>query len=140
MSVVQPEGWPRAPGLSYGIAGTCCRQLLIAGQLGGDSGACAPRPGEGFAAQFIKSLQNVVAVVAAAGGVPSDIASLRVFVTSIDDFKNAQPEIASAWRTILGRHFPAMTMVEVRALFEKEAMVEIEGVALLKMEGLEDEV
>ncbi|AMD56761.1 hypothetical protein AWN88_00270 [Agrobacterium tumefaciens] len=85
-------------------------------------------------------MQNVVAVVAAAGGVPSDIASLRVFVTSIDDFKNAQPEIASAWRTILGRHFPAMTMVEVRALFEKEAMVEIEGVALLKMEGLEDEV
>jgi enamine deaminase RidA (YjgF/YER057c/UK114 family) len=79
-------------------------------------------------------LGNVVAVAEAAGGAAADIASLRVFVTSIAAFKSAQQDIAASWRRILGSHFPAMTLVEVTALFEPTADVEIEAVALLKKE------
>ncbi|AMS45497.1 RidA family protein [Aminobacter aminovorans] len=132
---VQPEGWSRASGLSYGVVGEARRQLFIAGQIGGDTGASAPAHDAGFASQFIKALENVVTVVESAGGTASDIAALRIFVTSIDSFKTAQPVIAEAWRSLLGYHFPAMTMVQVSALYEATALVEIEGTALLKMEG-----
>ncbi|MES4992604.1 RidA family protein [Phyllobacterium sp. 22229] len=132
---VRPVGWARPAGLSYGMVGANRRHLSIAGQLGGATGTSAPSSRASFAQEFVRSLENVVAVVESAGGRPADIAALRVYVTSIDDFKAAQPEIAEAWRTLLGRHFPAITMVEVSALFERRARVEIEGTALLRMEG-----
>ena len=129
-----PQGWRRARGFSYGIDGGNRRSLHVSGQLAADSGAAAPRSDLSFAEQFVKSLGNVVAVVGAAGGEPTDIAILRVFVTDISAFKAAQEEIAAGWRELLGSHFPAMTMVEVTRLFEETALVEIEATALLKRE------
>ena len=131
LDVVLPQGWRRPPGMSHGLAGDGRRVLLIAGQLAGPTGADAPPPGMAMADQFAASLRNVVTVVRAAGGEPSDIAALSVFLTDIAAFKQCQAAVAVAWRDVLGRHFPAMTMVEVRALFEETALVEINATALI---------
>jgi enamine deaminase RidA (YjgF/YER057c/UK114 family) len=100
--------------------------------LAGVAGTDAPEAGMPLPHQFCACLRNVVTVVRAAGRQPSDIAALRVFVTDIAAFKQGQAEIARAWRDILGRHFPAMNLVEVRALYEATALVEIEATALLE--------
>ena len=131
LDIVLPDGWARPPGMSHGIAGEDRRVLLVAGQLAGPTGADAPPAGMGMAEQFAASLRNVVAVVRAAGGGPSDIAALCVFLTDMGAFKRSREAVAGAWRDILGRHFPAMTMVEVRALYEDTALVEINATALL---------
>jgi len=106
--------------------------LCIAGQLAVTEGAAAVAPGLSLAEQFALCLRNVVGVVRAAGGQPEDIAALRAFVTDITAFKNAQSDIGTAWRATLGAHFPAMTLVEVSALFETNALVEIEGTAIIQ--------
>lgn len=132
LKTVLPEGWRRAKGFSYGVYGPGRAPLYVAGQLAVINGAAAPEPGMSFQDQFRRSLSNVVDVVRAAGGGAPDIASLRVLVTSLSSFKTAQAEIAVAWSDLLGKHFPAMTLVEVASLFEETAMVEIEAIALLK--------
>jgi enamine deaminase RidA (YjgF/YER057c/UK114 family) len=134
LKFVLPDGWQRAKGFSYGVTGTGREPLYVAGQLAVVKGAPEPEDGMAFADQFRLSLSNVVQVVESAGGTAADIASLRVFVTSIESFKGAQAAIASAWAQLLGKHFPAMTLIEVSALFEKTAAVEIEAVALLRKE------
>ena len=129
--VILPEGWPRPAGMSHGIVADGRRVLLVGGQLAGVTGADAPPVGLGMAEQFAASLGHVVTVVRAAGGEPSDIASLSVFVTDIAAFKRSQADVARVWRDLLGRHYPAMTMVEVQALYEDTALVEINATALL---------
>lgn len=131
LELVLPEGWARAKGFSYGVKAAGRTPLFVAGQLAVVDGAVAPPAGMSFGDQFRQSLKNVVDVVRSAGGTPADIASLRVFVTSIGDFKRAQREIAAHWGDLLGKHFPAMTLVEVSALFEDTAQIEIEAVALI---------
>ena len=130
LTPILPVGWRRPPGFSHGLVGEG-RVLMIAGQLAGITGVDAPPPGMNMATQFAASLANVVTVVREAGGQPEDIAVLNVFLTDMAAFKQAQPAVAAAWRTLLGRHFPTMTMVEVRALFEPSALVEINAMALL---------
>jgi enamine deaminase RidA (YjgF/YER057c/UK114 family) len=106
--------------------------VLIAGQLAVVRGALAPEAGMPFPDQFIQCLQNVVDVARSAGGNACDVAALKVFVTCMADFKRCQSEIAQGWTRIFGRHFPAMTLIEVSALFEETALVEIEAVALIQ--------
>lgn len=131
LAPVLPGGWTRPRGLTHGWLGSGRRLLLVGGQLAGTTGADAPAPGAGMAEQVATALAHVVAVVREAGGQPSDVAALRMFVTDMAAFRQAESEIAAAWRGILGRHFPAMTLVEVRALYESTALVEIEATALL---------
>ena len=135
LETILPEGWARPPGMAHGIAGDHRRVLLVAGQLAGATGADAPPAGMDMAEQFAASLGNVVAVVRAAGGEPSDIASLSVFLTDIAAFKRSRTAVAAAWRHLLGRHYPAMTMVEVRALFEETALVEINATGSTRDKG-----
>ncbi|HEY0293783.1 MAG TPA: RidA family protein [Bordetella sp.] len=135
LEFILPEGWSRPRGFTHGVTGQDRRVLCVAGQLAGATGADAPPAGMSLPAQFGASLANVVRVVQAAGGQAGDIAALRVFVTDIQAFKQGQAEIAAAWGKLLGRHFPAMTLVEVRALFEETAQVEIEAQALLPGQG-----
>jgi enamine deaminase RidA (YjgF/YER057c/UK114 family) len=101
--------------------------LFVAGQIGGDR--YHPVVGDGFADQFDQALANVIAVVEAAGGTPESIGKLTIFVTSVDDYVAAREEIGRRYRARMGRHFPAMTLVEVRRLVEPRAKVEIEGFA-----------
>ena len=126
--VVQPEGWPRPKGYSNGMAASG-EILAVAGQIGWDSSEVIVSPD--FVAQFEQALQNVVAVVEAAGGQPQHLISLTIYVTSRQDYLGRVKEVGAAYRRVLGKHFPAMALVEISALAEAAAKVEIQGLAVL---------
>ena len=83
-------------------------------------------------AQFGLALDNTLAVVRAAGGTPSDIGRMTVFVTDIDAYRASLPELGALWRPRMGRHYPAMALMEVTRLVDERALVEIEATALLQ--------
>jgi enamine deaminase RidA (YjgF/YER057c/UK114 family) len=119
-------GWPDPKGYANGRVGEG-RALYVGGQIGWDERR-ALAPG-GLVPQFARALDNVLAVVRAAGGAPDDIASMTVFVTSIEDYRAAQRALGPVWRERMGRHYPAMALVAVAALVEPEAVVEIQAIA-----------
>ena len=118
-------GWPVPRGYANGRTGRGS-VLHVAGQIGWDEQGAL---GSGLVAQFARALDNVVAVVRAAGGAPEDIATMTVFVTDIAAYRSAGKEIGAHWRSLLGKHFPAMTLVAVSALVEPSAVVEIQATA-----------
>jgi enamine deaminase RidA (YjgF/YER057c/UK114 family) len=122
------EAWPRPRGYSNGRAGTgAC--VHVAGQIGWDENK---RFVDGLGPQFGVALDNVIAVVRAAGGAVEDIASMTVFVTDIDDYRKSQAILAPVWRERMGKHYPAMALVGVTALVEPAAVVEIQAVAYVE--------
>lgn len=128
---VQPEGWPRPRGYVNGAlsVGAGVRVLLTAGQIGW-------RPDGTFASddlveQFGQALDNVLAIVRAAGGEPEDIARMTVYVTRLDEYRDSLSAFGAAWKSRLGRHFPAMALVGVAGLVEPRAKVEIEATCFL---------
>ena len=135
MAVAVP-GWPAPKGYANGRVGGG-RTLHVGGQIGWSMSAAAgggvggARFPAGFVAQFGQALDNVLAVVRAAGGAAEDIASMTVYVTSIEDYRAAQRALGPVWRERMGRHYPAMALVGVTALVEPEAVVEIQAVAHL---------
>jgi enamine deaminase RidA (YjgF/YER057c/UK114 family) len=127
---IEPSGWPRAKGYSDGmLAPSGSRILFVAGQIGWDGER--KLVAGGFAEQFAQALKNVVAVVGAAGGKPADIARVTLYVTDKRQYVAAREAIGVSWREIVGRHFPAMAMVEVSGLLEPGALVEIEATAAI---------
>jgi enamine deaminase RidA (YjgF/YER057c/UK114 family) len=131
MKFVNPEGWPRPSGYSNGVVEG--QLLFISGQVGWDeAGTFSPDLIE----QIHRALQNVRAIVQAAGARPEQIARLTWYVTDRQAYKARRAEIGAAYREIIGRHFPAMSIVEVSGLIEDEAQVEIEAtVVLAPIEG-----
>jgi enamine deaminase RidA (YjgF/YER057c/UK114 family) len=127
LTVLQPSGWPAPRGYSNGITGAG-RMAVIGGQIGWDESGRFP---EGFVAQVAQALRNVVAVVREAGGGPEHIARLTWYVVDIEQYRSSLPGVGTAYREIFGRWFPAMTLVQVAALVEREALVEIEATAIL---------
>ena len=128
---ILPDGWPRPRGFSHAVVATGTRSVRIAGQIGREPGQAHIPPGTDAGAQWRVALGNVVAVLKAAGGEPGNLVALRAYVTSIAEFNEAGPAIGAAWGATLGRHFPAMTLVQVSALIDPNAKVEIEGEAVL---------
>ena len=126
--ILQPEGWPRPKGYSNGIAAQG-RQIFIAGQVGWDSEGRFASPK--LAGQVKKALENIIAVLGAAQGGPEHIVRLTWYVTSRDEYHAELPEIGAAYRAVLGKHFPVMSVVQVVALMEKDAKVEIEATAVV---------
>lgn len=128
MKILQPEGWAPPRGYANGIAakGTL---VSIAGQIGWD-GQCV-FVSDDFAAQARQALANIVAVLAEAGGKPEHIVRMTWYVTDKREYVGAYPEIGKAYRELIGRHFPAMTAVQVAALIEDRAKVEIEATAVI---------
>jgi enamine deaminase RidA (YjgF/YER057c/UK114 family) len=127
---VSPRGWPRPRGYANGMLLPAGRDLLfVAGMVGWDAKEKIV-PG-GLAAQFEQALANVVAVVAEAGGRAEDVVRMLVFVTDKADYLAKRREIGDAWKRVMGRHYPAMALVEVAGLVEDGAEVEIEAVAAL---------
>ena len=121
-------GAPR--GYSNGmLAPPGARLLFVAGQVGWNSEQRIV--GNGFAEQFAAALANVVSVVRHAGGAPEHLVRLTIYVTDRHDYLAALEEVGAAYRGIMGRHFPAMALVQVAALLEPGAKVEIEGTAAL---------
>jgi enamine deaminase RidA (YjgF/YER057c/UK114 family) len=131
MRYVNPEALAVARGYNNGVlmAPNARGILFIAGQIGwnGEGQLVSDR----LVDQFDQALANVIAVVGAAGGGPEAIGKLTIFVTSVDDYRSARKEIGERYRERMGKHFPAMSLVEVKALLEPGAMVEIEGLACL---------
>jgi enamine deaminase RidA (YjgF/YER057c/UK114 family) len=121
-------GAPR--GYSNGmLAPPGARLLFVAGQVGWDQNQ--ELVGDGFAEQFARALANVVTVVREAGGKAEHLARLTIYVVDRHEYVAALDEIGTAYRGIMGRHYPAMALVEVSALLEPGAKVEIEGTAAL---------
>ncbi len=129
---IQPEGWPRPKGYSNGMAARG-ELLAVAGQVAWDENEEIVSPE--FGAQFRRALQNVVDVVRTAGGQPSDLISLTIYVTDKDVYESCLAQIGAAYREIVGKHYPAMALVQVAALLEKGAQVEIQGLAVLSDGG-----
>ncbi len=133
--IVNPEALGRPSGFSHGIlAPAGGRVLFVAGQTAPDAGhAEADRTGaEGrLIEQFDAALARVVAVVSDAGGRPEHVARLTVYVTDMDAYRRARGRLGDAWRAAMGRHYPAMALVEVRSLVDPGAVVEIEATAVL---------
>jgi enamine deaminase RidA (YjgF/YER057c/UK114 family) len=126
--VLQPEGWPRPRGFAHGVVAEG-RMVFVAGMIGWD--AAGEFAGDDLPAQVRQALANVLAVLAEAGGGPEHVARLTWYVTDRDEYNAAQKEIGAAYRELMGRHFPAMAVVEVSGLVEARAKVEIEATAVL---------
>ena len=127
LTVLQPPGWKRPSGYANGMAGRG-RVVFVAGQIGWDAQG---RFAEGFAAQTALALRNVLAVLAEAGAGPAHVARMTWFVTDLAVYRNAGPALGAAWREIMGRHYPAMSVVGVAGLVERLALVEIEATAVV---------
>lgn len=129
---IQPPFWPRASGYANGMLtfGRGERVLFVAGQVGWD-----PRdrsfPSDDLVVQFGRALDNVLAIVEAAGGTAQTIARMTVYVTDLDAYRKGTRAIGEAWKTRLGKHFPAMALVGVAGLVEAKAKVEIEATCVL---------
>ena len=128
LRILQPPGWVRPKGYSNGIVARG-RQVYIAGQIGWD--AQERFPAADLAPQVRQALENVVAVLREAGGVPEHIVRLTWYVTSRDEYYAELAEIGTAYRAVIGRHYPAMSVVQVVALMESAAKVEIEATAVI---------
>jgi enamine deaminase RidA (YjgF/YER057c/UK114 family) len=127
---INPESLGAPRGYSNGVLTDAGGRLLfVAGQIGWDEKQTIVS--EDFVAQFDRALRNVVTVVMEAGGAPQQIARLVMYVTNKTEYIGRREEIGRCYRTHLGRHFPAMVLVEVKSLLDDKAKVEIEAVAVL---------
>lgn len=132
---VHPAAWPKAKGYANGLvtAGRGERVLFVAGQIGWRPDGTFTS--DDFVEQFAQALDNVLAVVHAAGGTASSIARMTVYVTDLDAYRNAGKPLGEAWRARLGKHFPTMALLGVAGLVEKRAKVEIEATCVLAGDG-----
>jgi enamine deaminase RidA (YjgF/YER057c/UK114 family) len=123
-----PLGPPR--GFSHGLlAPPGWRVLFVAGQTAASAdGTIAERA---FAAQFAASLEKAIAVVRAAGGGPEHIGRMTVYVTDMDAYVESRARLRETWRAHMGDHYPAMALVEVTRLVDREATIEIEATAVV---------
>ncbi|WP_328702235.1 RidA family protein [Belnapia arida] len=124
---LQPPGWPQPRGYANGMAGRG-KTVLLGGQIGWDAEG---RFAGGFIGQVQQALRNILAVLAEAGGGPEHIGRMTWYVTDMAEYRDSLRALGPAYRAVMGRHFPAMTLVQVVALVEPEARVEIEATALI---------
>jgi enamine deaminase RidA (YjgF/YER057c/UK114 family) len=128
MQILQPPAWARAKGFSNGIA-TSGKLVFIAGQVGWT--------GQGewkeksFAGQFRQTIQNILDVLAEARGKPEHIVRLTWYVLDRDEYLASLKEVGAAYRELMGKHYPTMAVVQVSALVERNARLEIEATAVI---------
>ena len=128
MQVLHPKHWAAAKGFANGIAAEG-KQVFVAGQVGWNAEQAFES--DDFAAQTEQALRNIVEVLAEAGARPEHIVRLTWYVTSKQEYVSRLRDVGAAYRRVLGRHFPAMTLVQVVALVEDRAKVEIEATAVV---------
>jgi enamine deaminase RidA (YjgF/YER057c/UK114 family) len=131
MQVLLPAGWPRPKGYSNGVAATG-RQVFIAGMIGWDADSVFHS--DDFVAQTRQALQNIVDVLRVAGGKPEHIVRVTWYVTDKREYLAAGREVGLVYREIIGSYNAAMSAVEVKALMEDRAKVEIEATAVIPAE------
>jgi enamine deaminase RidA (YjgF/YER057c/UK114 family) len=126
---IEPEGWAKPVGYANGMSATG-RIVVTAGQVGWDP-ATSTFASDDFAAQAAQALRNVVAVLRAGSAEPEDLVRLTWYVTNREEYAAARRAIGAAYREIIGRRYPAMSVIVVSALFEERAKVEIEATAVV---------
>ena len=126
--ILQPADWARPKGYANGVASSG-RTIYVAGQIGWDSQQ--QLVSDDLVAQARQALLNIVAILDADGAKPEHIVRLTWYVTSRADYLAAAAPLGAAYREVIGRHFPAMTAVEVSALMERGAVIEIEATAVI---------
>lgn len=123
-----PPGWPRPRGYANGIAAEG-RLVLTGGVIGWDEHECLV--GDTLASQFAQVLRNTLAILAEGGAGPAHIVRMTWYITSRDEYLAELPAIGAAWRETIGRHYPAMAVVQVSGLVNAAAKVEIETTAVV---------
>ena len=126
--VLQPDGWARPRGYANGVS-AAGRQIFVAGQIGWN--AEQQLVAGGLVAQTRQALGNIVAILAVDGARPEHLVRLTWYVTDRASYLAEGTALGAAYREVIGRHFPAMSAVEVRALMEPGAVVEIEATAVV---------
>jgi enamine deaminase RidA (YjgF/YER057c/UK114 family) len=125
---LHPAGWTAPKGYSNGVS-TRGRQIYLAGQIGWNESQ--QLVSTRFAVQVRQALQNIMVLLAQAGGRPEHLVRLTWFVTNLDEYRAEQKELGAAYRDVIGRHYPPMSVVQVVALVEPGAKVEIEATAVI---------
>lgn len=128
-TIINPESLGAPRGYANGVLAEAGRLLFIAGQVAWDERQQIVS--DDLVAQFDRALANVITVVNDAGGKPEQIARLNIYVTDKNEYRDRMNEIGERYRARMGKHFPAMTLVEVKSLLEDGAKIEIEGTAVL---------
>jgi enamine deaminase RidA (YjgF/YER057c/UK114 family) len=131
MSFVNPASLAQPKGYTHGVKTAGASTLLfLGGQVAWDKDGCLVGENN-IVTQFDKALENLLAVVRESGGTAANIVKLNIYVTDKTAYLSGMREAGQAYRKHMGKHFPAMTLVEVKSLYENGAMVEIEGIAVL---------
>lgn len=128
MDVLLPDGWPRPKGYANGISARG-RLVFVAGQIGWTPEGVFQATD--FAGQFRQTLLNTLAVLRAGGAGPEHVVRMTWYVTDRDAYVASLREIGAIWKELFGRHYPAMAVVQVVALIEPDAVVEIETTAVV---------
>lgn len=131
MRRLQPPGWAEPKGYANGVAAEG-RLVFVAGQIGWNENAAFEE--RGLAGQVRQALRNTLAILAEAGADPEHVVRMTWYIIDREEYLESQKEIGEAYREFMGRHYPAMSMVEVAALIESEARVEIEATAVVPTE------
>jgi enamine deaminase RidA (YjgF/YER057c/UK114 family) len=128
MDILQPAGWPRPKGYANGVAARG-RQIFVSGMIGWD--AEGRFHSDDFVAQSRQALENIVAVLKEAGAGPQHIVRMTWYVLDRREYLDAGAALGAAYRDVIGRHYPAMSAVQVAGLMEERARVEIEVTAVV---------
>jgi len=124
---LQPPGWRKPKGYSNGIKARG-EFVFVGGMVGWDENEKFP---DGFVAQTRQALKNIAAVLAEGGAKPEHVTRMTWYVRDMDEYLAARKELAAPYREVMGSHFPAMALVEVRRLVEPQARLEIEATAVM---------
>jgi enamine deaminase RidA (YjgF/YER057c/UK114 family) len=128
MKILQPAGWPRPKGYANGISATG-RMIFTAGMIGWDEHEMITS--HRLEDQFGQALRNVLAVLAEDGAGPEQIVRMTIYVTDRSEYLSRRDDLAPIWKAIMGGHYPAMALVEVKGLVNSAALVEIEATAVV---------
>ena len=124
---INPDGLPAPSGFSHAVRATGTVRVHLAGQTALDrDGRIAGRT---VVEQFERALGNLLTALRAAGGEPSDLASLTIYLVDLADYRAHAVEVGAVWRRLVGRHYPATAAVGVARLWDADALVEVQGVA-----------
>lgn len=128
MQSLQPKGWKRPKGYANGVTAEG-RMIFLAGQVGWNENE--EFVAKTFAGQAEQALKNIVAILAEGGAGPEHIVRLTWFVTDTEEYLAAQAQVGDAYRRVIGKHFPAMSVIGIKSLYEEGAKLEIEATAVV---------
>lgn len=128
MQVIQPKNWPKPKGYANGIVASG-RMVFLGGQVGWDE--TETMVSSDFVAQVKQALLNIITILDEAGGKPEHIVRMTWYVTDRDAYLGSQRELGQVYQEVMGRHYPAMSLLVIKALVEEGAKVEIEATAVL---------